>query len=33
MPEPSEPAAEEIIRYQKDATTRIATITFDRQSQ
>lgn len=30
MPEPSEPAAEEIIRYHKDATTRIATITFDR---
>lgn len=30
MNEPSEPAAEEIIRYDKDATTRIATITFDR---
>lgn len=30
MPEPSEPAAEEIIRYHKDAATRIATITFDR---
>ncbi len=30
MPEPPEPAAEEIIRYEKDATTRIATITFDR---
>lgn len=30
MPEPSEPTAEEIIRYHKDAATRIATITFDR---
>ncbi|CDO90841.1 enoyl-CoA hydratase [Mycobacterium triplex] len=30
MPDPSEPAAEEIIRYTKDAETRIATITFDR---
>ncbi|SOX56016.1 enoyl-CoA hydratase/isomerase family protein, partial [Mycobacterium ahvazicum] len=30
VPEPSEPAAEEIVRYHKDATTRIATITFDR---
>lgn len=30
MPAPAQPAAEEIIRYHKDATTRIATITFDR---
>jgi enoyl-CoA hydratase/carnithine racemase len=30
MPEPPEPAAEDIIRYHKDAATRIATITFDR---
>lgn len=30
MPDPAEPAAEEIIRYDKDTTTRIATITFDR---
>ncbi|OBF00439.1 enoyl-CoA hydratase/isomerase family protein [Mycobacterium sp. 852002-10029_SCH5224772] len=30
MPDPAEPPAEEIIRYDKDATTRIATITFDR---
>lgn len=30
MSEPSEPAAEEIIRYHKDDATRIATITFDR---
>ncbi|WAC92386.1 enoyl-CoA hydratase/isomerase family protein [Mycobacterium sp. Aquia_213] len=30
MPDPAEPAAEEIIRYDKDAKTRIATITFDR---
>ncbi|OBB93078.1 hypothetical protein A5782_12840 [Mycobacterium sp. 852002-40037_SCH5390672] len=30
MPDPSEPSAEEIIRYDKDAKTRIATITFDR---
>jgi enoyl-CoA hydratase/carnithine racemase len=30
MAERSEPPAEEIIRYEKDAKTRIATITFDR---
>ncbi|MGO9068711.1 enoyl-CoA hydratase/isomerase family protein [Mycobacterium sp.] len=30
MPEKSEPPAEEIIRYDKDVETRIATITFDR---
>jgi enoyl-CoA hydratase/carnithine racemase len=30
MPNPAEPPAEEIIRYDKDAKTRIATITFDR---
>ncbi|TAM65452.1 enoyl-CoA hydratase/isomerase family protein [Mycobacterium sp.] len=30
MPDPAEPPAEEIIRYDKDAKTRIATITFDR---
>lgn len=30
MPDASEPAAEEIIRYDKDVKTRIATITFDR---
>jgi enoyl-CoA hydratase len=30
MTEKSEPSAEEIIRYHKDAETRIATITFDR---
>jgi enoyl-CoA hydratase/carnithine racemase len=30
MAEKSEPPAEEIIRYEKDAKTRIATITFDR---
>ncbi len=30
MPDKSDPPAEEIIRYHKDAETRIATITFDR---
>ena len=30
MPDNSDPPAEEIIRYDKDAKTRIATITFDR---
>lgn len=30
MPDPAESSAEEMIRYDKDATTRIATITFDR---
>jgi enoyl-CoA hydratase len=30
MPERSDPAADEIIRYDKDVKTRIATITFDR---
>jgi enoyl-CoA hydratase len=33
MPDSSDPAAEEIIRYDKDAKTRIATITFDRPDQ
>lgn len=30
MTDPAEPPADEIIRYDKDAETRIATITFDR---
>ncbi|WP_280299697.1 enoyl-CoA hydratase/isomerase family protein [Nocardia abscessus] len=30
MPGPEQPSAEEIIRYEKDTKTRIATITFDR---
>jgi enoyl-CoA hydratase/carnithine racemase len=33
MPDSPNPAAEEIIRYDKDAKTRIATITFDRPGQ
>lgn len=33
MPGKSDPPAEEIIKYHKDAETRIATITFDRPSQ
>lgn len=30
MTDPAEPPADEIIRYDKDAEARIATITFDR---